>query len=281
MAVEPVASAAPTAPAPVIAPKPEVQTTPNVKPMILVIAPRAPAPAVTFEPSVSTAPIVPPAEPTRMVAVTRPAPVAVVTPPPQMIAAEPPAAPPAIAKYDAPLRLAIIEPQLRTAPIPAPVAEVAPGTQLELFARAEISPPVRTAPIPAPTQLANAAPAGTMKVAARARVEIANGNGVTGMAAWVRGYLKAQGLKQPMRLQNARPYNTATTTVQYRDGFAGAAIALSHKLPGGAAIEHGLRESYPFDVRVVLGHDIRSELACTSRCPTYRDDTAIVASLAR
>jgi hypothetical protein len=270
---------------------PEVQTVPNVKPMILVIAPRAPAQAVRFEPSVSSAPIVPPAEPMRMVAVTQPAPAAIVVPPPQLTAIESPAPAPArvvakaeapvIPTYEAPARIAIIEPQLRTTPIPAPVA-VAPVPQPALMvSRAEISPPVRTAPIPAPAQLANAAPAGTMKVAARARVEIANGNGVAGMAAWIRGYLHAQGLKQPMRLQNARPYNTATTTVQYRDGFAGAAIAISHKLPGGAAIEHGLNPGHGFDVRVVLGHDIRSEVACSSRCPTFRDDTAIVASLAR
>lgn len=251
--------------------------------MILVIAPHAPAQVISFEPSIRYAPIVPPDEPTRMVAVTQPAPEAIVVPPPQLIAVETPA--PVMAAEQpslpevaaAPPAAAIFTPQPRSTPIPAPVA-LAPVPQPALqVATVVIAPQIRTAPIPAPTQLAHAAPAGTMKVAARARVEIANGNGVTGMAAWVRGYLQANGLKQPMRLKNARPFNTETTTVQYREGFAGAAIALAHKLPGGAAINHGLPGGYPFDVRVVLGHDIRGALACSTRCPTFRDDTAIVA----
>jgi hypothetical protein len=87
------------------------------------------------------------------------------------------------------------------------------------------------------------------------RLEVANGNGVTGMARYVGRLLAAEGLPRA-RLSNQKPYVEPRTRVEYRAGFEPQARALSERLPGrpGVAVASALRPVT--DVRVVLGRDL-------------------------
>jgi tetratricopeptide (TPR) repeat protein len=96
-------------------------------------------------------------------------------------------------------------------------------------------------------------------------VEIANGNGVEGMAACVADVLRSRGAVERTRLRNALPYDTATTVVRYRAGHAQAAQALANQLPGGAPAVAGLDRSDSLDLRIVLGHDLRASGPCARR----------------
>lgn len=98
------------------------------------------------------------------------------------------------------------------------------------------------------------------------RVEIANGNGVTGMAAWVNGWLQQRGLGQRARLTNLRPYVQPSTVVYYRSGFAAEAQEIARRMPRPAALTEQAVGPSRSDVRVVLGHDLREHLACTPDC---------------
>lgn len=92
------------------------------------------------------------------------------------------------------------------------------------------------------------------------RLEIANGNGVTGLARKVRATLVQQGLPAS-HLINLKPYRTLETTIQYRSGFRDEALRLSQKLskPSRLVSNDHLRSSA--DVQLVLGKDAASTLA--------------------
>jgi tetratricopeptide (TPR) repeat protein len=98
------------------------------------------------------------------------------------------------------------------------------------------------------------------------RVEIANGNGVEGMAACVAERLRALGAANTARLRNALPYNTVTTVVRYRAGHDQAAQALARELPrtgsGEVPAVAGVDRADSLDVRIVLGHDLRASGLC-------------------
>ena len=100
-------------------------------------------------------------------------------------------------------------------------------------------------------------------------VEIANGNGVEGMAACMAEALRSRGAVGQTRLRNALPYDTATTVVRYRPGHAQSAQvlaqALAQQLPGGAPAVAGLDRADSLDLRIVLGHDLRAGGLCARR----------------
>ena len=100
-------------------------------------------------------------------------------------------------------------------------------------------------------------------------VEIANGNGVEGMAACMAEALRSRGAVGQTRLRNALPYDTATTVVRYRPGHARSAQvlaqALAQQLPGGAPAVAGLDRADSLDLRIVLGHDLRAGGLCARR----------------
>jgi Flp pilus assembly protein TadD len=92
------------------------------------------------------------------------------------------------------------------------------------------------------------------------RLEIANGNGVTGLAWKVRQTLMSQGMPGA-RLTNIKPYQELQTVIQYRAAFQDQALLLSKKLihtPKLVANEH-LRDSA--DLRLILGKDVASKVA--------------------
>jgi hypothetical protein len=98
------------------------------------------------------------------------------------------------------------------------------------------------------------------------RVEIANGNGVTGMAAWLGGWLQQRGLGPRARLTNLLPYATPATVVYYRNGFVAEAMQIAQRMPQHVALAPEPGSSAGSDVRVVLGHDLRARVACTPQC---------------
>lgn len=93
------------------------------------------------------------------------------------------------------------------------------------------------------------------------RVEIANGNGITGMAAWVSGWLHQRGLGSRARLTNLVPYAEPATVVYYRSGFAAEAQEIARRMPLPAALAEQPAGPSRSDVRVVLGHDLREQVA--------------------
>ena len=167
---------------------------------------------------------------------------------------DPPAEPAAVAQPPAPGTTA------GTAPLHAPAAVSPPGVaapQARVQAQGLI-----TTQVPAiPPEQAVQPPAGPLR-----RVEIANGNGVPGMATCVAERLRALGAADSARLRNALPYNTTTTVVRYRAGHDQAARALARQLPrtgsGDVPAVAGVDRADSLDVRLVLGHDLRASDLC-------------------
>lgn len=93
------------------------------------------------------------------------------------------------------------------------------------------------------------------------RVEVANGNGINGMAARVRSILRERsGLHAAggdvVRLTNADSFNHTTTTVYYRSDQIAAVIELINSLPLQEPRFEETEQLAPgIDVRVLLGHD--------------------------
>lgn len=125
--------------------------------------------------------------------------------------------------------------------------------QRQLARRA--SPPALPPAVPTPGAVAVVAAAPSAPTpASTARVDVVNGNGVSGLAARWRVWLRTQGVATG-RLANLLPYDTATTVVQYRPGFQSDARELAARLrPEVPAVETpGLPLSGP--LRIVIGHD--------------------------
>lgn len=144
---------------------------------------------------------------------------------------------------------------------PAPAQAPPGGTP------AEPGSPVRLMPVASNVyELRYAAPppadAGQVKPPARnpapaaARLEVANGNGVEGLARQASAYLKEVGYG-PMRLTNQKPFGQPLTEIQYRPGFEGQARALQALLAGKGIATQSTRLRQDVEVRVVLGMDLR------------------------
>jgi Tfp pilus assembly protein PilF len=95
------------------------------------------------------------------------------------------------------------------------------------------------------------------------RLEVANGNGINGMARRVGQMLAAIGWPT-VRLTNQKPFVEQVTQIQYREGYATSAMALRKVVPGmpNAAPSAALRADT--DVRLVLGRDLPANVAFTT-----------------
>lgn len=114
------------------------------------------------------------------------------------------------------------------------------------------------APSAALVAAATRAPADAVRAS---RVEISNGNGVSGMAARVGRWLAAQGVT-PDRVTNQRRFVQRVTVVQYRLGFEDSAQRVARLLPESTRVEPALAAGQRADVRVVLGRDWALSAAC-------------------
>ncbi|MFD2270639.1 tetratricopeptide repeat protein [Undibacterium arcticum] len=92
------------------------------------------------------------------------------------------------------------------------------------------------------------------------RMEIANGNGVPGLARRIGATMASQGFA-PSRLTNQKPYRQLETTVRYRDGFHDEALRISQQFnkPTRLVGNANLRDTV--DVQLVLGKDVISNVA--------------------
>jgi hypothetical protein len=86
-----------------------------------------------------------------------------------------------------------------------------------------------------------------------AKLEIRNGNGVTGMARSLARNMGDPGLRV-VRLSNAKGFNVEQTRVEFREGFRAAASRLAERF-GGAAMQE-VDAGNPADVRLVIGRDL-------------------------
>lgn len=128
-----------------------------------------------------------------------------------------------------------------------------------IVAAASLAPQAPT-PAPAAPRAALAALPKANKVQV-VRLEIANGNGVTGMAKRFRSLLGQMGIPVE-RLSNDKPYRQVTTTIQYSPGFENQAASLQKALQGKA--ELASRQLQSSDVRLVLGKDAQQSLAAAA-----------------
>jgi hypothetical protein len=155
----------------------------------------------------------------------------------------------------APIAPAALVPAVATAPMPVPASamelvEVGPNL-FELKRRG--APLVSASVSPVPAETASAPETS-------ARLEIANGNGVTGMAKRIKQVLGRQGITVS-RLTNARPFQQVETTIEYRAGHALHAEHLRDALRGHAVLVAAPNLPTLSDVRLVLGKDATVHLA--------------------
>lgn len=127
------------------------------------------------------------------------------------------------------------------------IAEAAPGVY--------VIPDAAPAAAPVVPATAAAAIAAATQPPIGFRLEVSNGNGVTGMARYVGTLLAAEGLPRA-RLSNQRPFVEPQSRIEYRAGFASQARALSERLPGRPSLVAATALRPVTDVRVVLGHDL-------------------------
>lgn len=95
---------------------------------------------------------------------------------------------------------------------------------------------------------------------AKTRVEIANGNGVAGMARKVGRFLRSQGYPEA-RLTNQKPFQARMTQIQYRDGHQAEAQLLKASLPEAPELVQRNDMRADIGVRLVLGKDVATGTA--------------------
>ena len=98
------------------------------------------------------------------------------------------------------------------------------------------------------------------RASGKLRLEVSNGNGVTGFAKRMSEILVRQGILVHS-LTNHLPYEQLMTEIQYRDGFEQEAVQLKTKLGGNAVVAHSKTLRPHIDLRVLLGHDITTRIA--------------------
>lgn len=122
-----------------------------------------------------------------------------------------------------------------------------------------------------PVQVRAAGPQTTRT--ATGRVEVANGNGVRGMAKRVGGYLQVQGYAAP-RLTNHRTFTQNRTEIQYVDGAEKLARQIEREFAQPARLVKVSALERQAPVRVVLGKDFNEEVVTARRASPAGDVVA-------
>lgn len=92
------------------------------------------------------------------------------------------------------------------------------------------------------------------------RIEISNGNGVTGMARKVAGFLNGEGYPRA-RLTNQKTFAVSYSRISYRQGYQDEAKLLMGKLPGQTDLVQTDDMRKDISVQIVLGKDIAGSVA--------------------
>jgi tetratricopeptide (TPR) repeat protein len=103
-------------------------------------------------------------------------------------------------------------------------------------------------------QAMSGSPSSPSDASKRLRLEIANGNGVSGLARRTSSSLQKKGYKAA-RLTNQTPYRQATTEIQYRKGQEDQAARLNALLSAPAKLVESSQLRSDVGVRLVLGRD--------------------------
>lgn len=93
-----------------------------------------------------------------------------------------------------------------------------------------------------------------------ARIEVSNGNGVSGMAGQVSGFLQRSGFAK-VRLTDRQPYQQAQTEIHYRPGNSVLAGQISQMMPNQAPMVESYNLRREVQARVLLGKDVAREAA--------------------
>lgn len=98
------------------------------------------------------------------------------------------------------------------------------------------------------------------------RIEIANGNGTTRLAAGVAGLLASQGVQglQRPRLTNDTPYGVQLSVIQYVAGAEDAALEIRAALPSTFPISQVARLDRDMKVRILIGRDFQRDALPTA-----------------
>lgn len=96
------------------------------------------------------------------------------------------------------------------------------------------------------------------------RLEVSNGNGVTGMAKQMSQILNRKGIPVH-RLTNQEPYGQTNTQIEYREGFELEAMKLKESLRGFAIVARTDKPRQLVDIRIILGKDITTHIAKIER----------------
>ncbi len=111
--------------------------------------------------------------------------------------------------------------------------------------------------LPAPSPV----PAAMMEVSSkRVRVEVSNGGGIRGMARRVAQFLSGND-QIAQRITNQRPFNQATTQIEYRAGYRADAERIGGSFPRQVALAESQSLNRDVEVRVVLGKDVNHRTA--------------------
>jgi Flp pilus assembly protein TadD len=147
-------------------------------------------------------------------------------------------------------------------------AQAAPAAAAETTAKAE-PVPATTAPVLSTTVAQRSSQEPSRYATSSAyHLEIANGNGVTGMARKVRKELAVLDVPKA-RLTNQKPFRQTRTLVQYREGYKAQAELLSASLPNTPPTRPAMYLRASTDVRLVLGKDVaRTGIALRKHQPT-------------
>lgn len=150
-------------------------------------------------------------------------------------------------------------------PPPAPHASQAVLSEASGTSAPEPSSPVAgndavvQAPAPLQTPVLLSPPVAVSAVK-KARLEVSNGNGVTGMAQATARQFRDEGYARP-RLTNEAGFRLPTTEIQYRPGFEQQARALQALLRPSVPISESPRLRSDVQVRLALGKDATSVAA--------------------
>lgn len=137
---------------------------------------------------------------------------------------------------------------LRSSTAAQPATATAAGTRTAAAAQDRIEVyPRSVAVVPSPAATAN-------RIAAEARIEIANGNGATGLAKRVWSLLAPHGMERP-RLTNDKPYGVVTSRIEYVAGAEQVARDVNAGLPAQLPLARVPVLERNASVRVLLGKD--------------------------
>ncbi len=148
-----------------------------------------------------------------------------------------------------PIQQAAVQPKGQGTVVAQPALKLLPATELHARTSAQASSNASV------QQARAAAPAVNPY-----RIEVSNGNGVTGMAKMVAGFLHKEGDSRA-RLTNRKPFDVASSQVQYRTGYREQAQSLASALPGQPGIAQANNLRGDISVRVLLGKDVAGKTA--------------------